>query len=130
MVGDIIPVAIPVPLGHLLRTAHASLLEPRAVAARLHELGYQVPTPDEIPEQFAQQDVRLLSWSTFKTFWQDAYEPVPMGDLIRAAIRCRISLADAAQRMTELGLEVPDLRKELPPLLAKLPKASAPRPPT
>ena len=130
MVRDIIPIAKPVPLGHLLRTAHVNLLEPRAVAARLHELGYQVPTPDEIPEQFTQQDVRLLSWSTFKTFWQDAYEPVPMGDLIRAAIRCRISLADAAQRMTELGLKVPDLRKELPPLLAKLPKASAPRLPT
>lgn len=113
----------PVPLAHLARLAQVCKSEPKLVADRLRYLGYNPPPPDSVPRQFSEEDLRLLSWKFWnEETWQDAYKAVPIGDLIRAAIRCRISLPQAAERMTALGLETPDLDEVLPPLLAKVPR--------
>ncbi len=62
------------------------------------------------------------------TRWQDPFEPVSVANLIRAAIRCRISITAAAGRMKELGCRVPGLKTVLPPLLAHVPRHGADRP--
>ncbi|MFJ4101630.1 wHTH domain-containing protein [Amycolatopsis japonica] len=118
-----IPSTIPIPLAHLARLAYECKSEPKIVANRLRQLGYTVPPPEIVPQQFTEEDLRLLSWESWeRVSWQDAYKIVPIGDLIRAAIRCRISLPQTAERMMALGLKTPDLAEMLPPLLAKVPK--------
>lgn len=118
-----IPEGVPVPEAHIIRIAHQNRLSPRDVTRRLTSLGYQSPPEDQVPACCFDSDVKLLSWRelTSHNRWQDPYQPVSIANLIRAAIRCRISIMAAAARMTELGCRVPDLETVLPPLLARVP---------
>jgi hypothetical protein len=110
-----------VPVGHLVRVCHETSFTPGEVAARLRELGYRAPSQSNLPEQFDQRDLMLTSWTSADLrIWQDPYKPVSLGNLIRAAIRCRIGILAAAERMTELDFTIPDLGQEIPPLIAKL----------
>ncbi|MEV5712583.1 hypothetical protein AB0L41_01735 [Amycolatopsis mediterranei] len=110
-----------IPIAHLVRVCHESLLSPNEVAERLGELGYRVSFLVNLPRQFDQRDITLVSWVSSATrFWQDPFIPVSLGNLIRSAIRCRISLREAANRMTQLGFALPDLDRVLSPVIARL----------
>jgi hypothetical protein len=120
---DLIPEGSLVPTAHIIQRAHQHRLPPQDMARRINSLGYRTASEDQIPTVILDSDLALLSWpdATMTTRWQDPFEPVSVANLIRAAIRCRISITAAADRMRKLGCRVPDLKSVLPPLLARVP---------
>jgi len=51
----------------------------------------------------------------------DLFRPVKLRNIIGAALRTGRTIVDIAERLRQLGLELPDLDVELRPLLARVP---------
>ncbi|MFI6308220.1 hypothetical protein ACIBCH_40545 [Amycolatopsis thailandensis] len=117
-----IPLDRPVPLGHLIYVSHMRRMELQVVANRLRTLGYQPPSPNELPDQVSEIEIKLISWQEGGIrHWYDPYETVKIGDLIRASIRCNLGVKAAAYQMAKLGFRIPDIDKELPLLIVEIP---------
>ncbi|SEC18088.1 hypothetical protein SAMN04489727_2856 [Amycolatopsis tolypomycina] len=110
-----------VPLPAVLRHADEYDLEPREIVSCLRELGCSVPDPAELTEQ----DVALLC-EDMSSLGEalDVWTPLTMSELIQSAIRARLSIHEAAARLTEFGyrFEFPDLEEELRQLLQLVPR--------
>jgi hypothetical protein len=79
------------------------------VAARLEALGFAVPDPGRLPEQFDADNVILLSRDLDgEAPWLEAGERVPLGFLAAGAARTGRSVPEVAARLEALGFAVPD----------------------
>jgi hypothetical protein len=77
----------------------------------------------ELPEVIVPEaaDMELLTTVDGDRSFLDPFAPVDLRHLIGAALRTGRTIVDIAERLARLGLEVPDLDVELPPVLARVP---------
>ena len=102
--------AEPVPLGHVVGAAVRLRRRPAEVAERLAALGFVVPDVSGAPEDFTDDDARLVSRGLEgRPGWLDPAEPVPLGHVVQAAVRLRRRPAEVAERLAALGFVVPDV---------------------
>ena len=89
---------------------------------RLGAYGFQVPGPDEHPEWPVDREPELLSMELEgSTPWLDVDRPVPLYHLIRAERKLGIPILDAAARLRDLGMNVPDVPAMIRAALKKVP---------
>ena len=98
---------MPVPHHHVLLAALTTGLAPHAVAERLIELRYVVPSSDRLPAVVHPTDKALLN-SNLDSCVTSGKDIVPVGHMmVAAAITGRTPLG-VVRRLAELGYRVPD----------------------
>ncbi|MFF5932854.1 caspase family protein, partial [Streptomyces sp. NPDC012508] len=98
-----------VPLGHVLWFADLVGRRPEVVAARLMELGLELPEGVVLPETVDSDDLRILSEEIDgQDPWLDSAFVVPLGHVLRAAHRMVRRPEVVAARLVELGLRLPE----------------------
>ncbi|GAA4232770.1 hypothetical protein GCM10022254_33610 [Actinomadura meridiana] len=118
-----------VPLGHVVTAARHLEREPTQIVQRLTELGFTVPpTPNEPVgatelllmsrrlARFPQPEAWRLHRHDQRGWWLDQEEPVPLWNLVTGAVQADVPIAKVAERMRELGFDVPDV-SDLPELV-------------
>ena len=102
--------AEPVPVGHIMRAAVQLRRRPALVAERLTALGFVTPDVSGAPEDLTDDDVQMVSRDlNGRPGWLDPAEPVPVGHIMRAAVRLRRRPALVAERLAALGFVTPDV---------------------
>ncbi|MEV4314133.1 hypothetical protein [Actinocrispum sp. NPDC049592] len=103
-----------VSLLHVLDAAEQAKLSVRETLGILTGLGFEI-APSAVPEQWSDAPnkklLRLL----------DLDRAVSVGDVLRTALMYELTIQDVVDRLTRLGLEVPDMAAALPELLARVP---------
>ncbi|WP_330280202.1 caspase family protein [Streptomyces sp. NBC_00569] len=98
-----------VPPAHVLVAAHAVGRSPEEVAARLVQLGLRLHEAAELPSAVDPGDLTLLNAGIDRTpEWLNFSEPVPLGHVLAVAERTKRRPAEVADRLTELGLRLPE----------------------
>jgi hypothetical protein len=108
------PSSAEIPLAWVLDAAQWTNQSPQHMLERLRALQFS-PFPAVPPPNWSD------SLNTQLVGRLDLREAVSVGDVLRAALDLRLTLEDVLDRFMSLGLEVPDMAAELPPLLAKVP---------
>lgn len=112
---------MPVSTKHLLAAAKATGWPVPSVRSYLLAMGYDVPP---LPVEPAEGDWKLLNmlhggrsaWST----WQD---PVSLSTLLNMARDCQRPIREIADRLRELGLDIPDPAETIRTALERVPRA-------
>ncbi|MFG2353596.1 caspase family protein [Streptomyces sp. NPDC048521] len=95
----------PVPLGHVLGTAHRLGRPPLEVVGRLAELGLRPAEGVRVPQTVDPEDLVLLSWgSDGRPPWVIDTSPVPLGHVLSVATTLGRAPRAVVQRMAEWGL--------------------------
>ena len=111
----------PVRLHHLIK-AHARLSQsPFWAADRLTQLGFTVQT-ENLPYYPEYRDLVLLRQSDGTSTFLDPDQPVPLAHLITVSQELSVSIADLAERLRELGMNVPDLATTVNNAMARVPR--------
>ncbi|MGW5258746.1 wHTH domain-containing protein [Streptomyces sp. NPDC004012] len=105
--GPWLHISKPVSLVHVLTAAGMTGRGPRAVAARLEELGLVTPEGVIFPQTVEPDDLGLITVDS-ATEWLDITEPVPMGHLLAVADETGRSPYEVAARLEELGYRMPE----------------------
>ncbi len=110
------PLWIPVTasLAHVLDTAEQAKLSAQETLSMLTGLGVQVspsPAPEGWSDALNSKLVQRL----------DLGRAVSVGDVLRAALMYELTIQEVVDRLTGLGLEVPDMAAVLPELLERVP---------
>ncbi|MFF0167066.1 wHTH domain-containing protein [Streptomyces prasinus] len=100
--------AQPVTLGHVLRAAADRRREPGAIVSRLAELGYRVPSPEQMGTLVG-NELALLSLHTngYPPWLLPGDTACPRGHVLEAARKVDRRPADVAARLAELGHPAP-----------------------
>lgn len=97
----------PVQLGYVLAVAERTKRRPVEVAARLAELGLDLPAGAAPPDVVEFDDLVILSSSVNRAEpWLNVAEPVPLGHVLAAAEQTKRRPAEIAARLAELGLRL------------------------
>ena len=108
-----VPDADGVPLSRLIVAAAEANMTVRAVAGRLRTLGYSVQVPArDLPDELTRTDLRLISRDLDgRNPWLPDDEAVLPDHLLGAAIELRMTVEEAAERLTQLGFRVCPVRE-------------------
>ncbi|MDX8035505.1 hypothetical protein SK803_35310 [Lentzea sp. BCCO 10_0856] len=102
----------PVPSLHITLAAIKSDRSPAEVAARLAELGFEVPPGDVTPDQITQSDLVLTKVQTLDGLRSDGLhvqDVVAMGHVLSAALKTGQPPSQVGRRLVELGYTPPPL---------------------
>lgn len=84
--------------------------------------GFHVPDSDELPEWPVDREPELLSaYLDGSAPWLDIDRPVPLYHLVRAERELGIPILDAAARLRDLRMNVPDVPTMIRDALRKVP---------
>lgn len=96
-------------------------------ADRLARYGFTVSHGDDLPEQADELDVRTVAFLT-----RSGASGLPYGrcmslfQILRVARKLGVTVPEAAERLTRLGLDVPDTRAAVAEALQRVPWAGDP----
>jgi hypothetical protein len=100
----------PVPVAHLVRAAVRLRRRLAEVVGRFAVLGYATADISQMPEDLTSDDTVLISRDLDGVPpWLDREAPVPVGHLVRAAVRLRRGPAEVAERLAAFGYATPDI---------------------
>jgi transcriptional regulator with XRE-family HTH domain len=109
----------PLPLADLIDRVIRVNAVPRAVAARLALFGYDVPDALLHLYEVEAEDVKLLAEATKE---HTTTRPVSLGDILRTSERFGRPVSEVADRLRELGADVPELSTLIHRALARMPR--------
>ncbi|MET7566990.1 caspase family protein [Streptomyces sp. NPDC005492] len=89
-----------IPLHYVIATSRRLSLPAHTIAARLHELGYTVPDVPDAEHLPSREDIAFLAADPEPTGLR---QPVSLQRVVHMAHGAKVSLAEAAARLTSLG---------------------------
>jgi hypothetical protein len=97
---------------------------PEAVT-RLAAYGFEAHHSSQLPHHPGDHDLKLLShYLNGQLPWLDPAKPVSLHHLIRAAGTLRMTGPEVANRLRELGVDVPDLASSVVRALERVPRGT------